>query len=131
MRTLLCGTVVALASLLIIDQIGARNLAPKSIKEVMSEGHKAPEKDKPPLCGKASNGLASKDELKLLVSLYQDMSTQKPPKGDEEAFKKKADTLLAVTKKLAEDPTDKEAIAAYKKAVNCMACHAEHKPKTK
>jgi hypothetical protein len=129
MRTLLCGVVVSLATVLIVDQTGAKNLAPKSIKDVMTEAHKAPEKGKPPLCGKASNGLASRDELKLMISLYEDMAKQKPPVGEEEAFKKKSDALVIATKKLAEDPTDKEAIAGYKKAVNCAACHSVHKPK--
>jgi len=129
MKKLLCGAVVLLGAILIVDRVGAKNLAPKTIKEIMTEGHKPPEKGQPPLCAKASQGKASKDEVKKLVELYQDLSKNKPPKGDEDDFKKKATALVSATKKLAEDPTDTDAIAGYKKAVNCAACHKEHRGK--
>jgi len=128
MKKLLYGAVIALAAVLVVNHLDAKNLAPKKIKEIMSEGHKPPKKDELPLCGKASMGKASKDEVKKLLELYQDLPKNTPPKGDEADFKKKANALIAATKKLAEDPTDADAIAGYKKAVNCMACHSEHRP---
>jgi cytochrome c553 len=47
------------------------------------------------------------------------MGQQKPPKGDEKAWKEKTDALLKATK-----DGNKE---AFGKAVNCGACHGMHK----
>jgi hypothetical protein len=125
MKKLLCGAVAALA-LLVVGQIGATNLAPKTIKEVMAEGHKAA-KGETPLCGKANAGKATKEEAAKLLALYEDMAKSTPKKGDAAAWKTKCEALIAATKKLAADPTNKDAVAAYKAAVNCMGCHKDHK----
>lgn len=123
MKKLLCGAVVALA-VVVAGTVGAKTLAPKEISDIMKEGHKG----SPALCAKASQGKASADDVKKLVELYTDLGKNKAPKGDAEAWKKKCDDLLAAAKKLAADPTDKDAVAAYKKAVNCAGCHKDHKP---
>lgn len=98
-------------------------LAPKSIKEIMNEGHKG----KSALCGLASTGKASREDVKKLLAMYEDMGKCDPPKGDKAAWKKKCDALVVAAKKLEADPTDKAAMKEYSAAVNCKACHTDHK----
>jgi hypothetical protein len=128
MKSLLCAAAVAALVVLTVGQTGAKNLAPKTIKEVMAEGHKAP-KGETPLCGKANAGKATKEEAAKLLALYEDMARGKPSKGDEASWKSKCEALIAATKKLAANPEDKDAVAAYKAAVNCMGCHSAHRGK--
>jgi hypothetical protein len=106
-----------------VSGAGSSTLAPKTIKEVMAEGHKG----KPALCGLANTGKASKDDIKKLVALYEDLGKSDPPKGDKAAWKKKCDDLLTATKALEKDPADKAAVKAYAAAVNCKGCHTDHK----
>lgn len=86
-----------------------------TIKEVM-EFHK--EK----LHEKYQKGEASKDDRQKLLDGYESMLKLKPPRGDEKAWKKKCEALIKAVK-----DDDK---AAFKKAVNCTACHKDHKPPT-
>ena len=95
------------------------------IKEVMKQCHKAPE-GTDPLCKKASDGAASPEEIKKLVSGYKILAKAKPPKGDDASWKEKTSKLLAVTQALQKGAPD--AVAQYKAAVNCKACHSVHKP---
>jgi hypothetical protein len=125
MKKLLCAAVVAALAVLLVGQTGAKNLAPKTIKEVMTEGHKG----SPALCAKANMGKATKEEAAKLLALYEDLPKAKPPKGEEASWKKKTEDLIAATKKLAANPEDKDAIAGYKAAVNCMGCHSAHRGK--
>ena len=120
MRKLICLAVIA-AVAASVSQLGAA--ANKTIKDVMAEGHKG----KPALCGLASQGKASKADMDKLVALYEDLGKNKPSKGDEAAWKKKCEALLAAAKKLAADPADKAAVKAYADAVNCKACHNDFK----
>ncbi|HYG78416.1 MAG TPA: hypothetical protein VEK08_25670 [Planctomycetota bacterium] len=72
-------------------------------------------------------GKADEKLLKEYLAYYEFMATQKPPVGDTAAFKKKCDTLVEATKGLiAKKP---EALEAFKNAINCKACHTDHKPK--
>ncbi|HBH52018.1 MAG TPA: hypothetical protein DDY91_09010 [Planctomycetaceae bacterium] len=64
-------------------------------------------------------GEISKEETQKLVDGFTAMGQQKPPKGDETAWKEKVDALLKATK-----DGNKE---AFGKAVNCGACHGAHK----
>lgn len=117
MKTLLIGSA---ALLLAIGQIIAADEKPKSIKDVMVEGHKG----KTPLCAKASKGEASKEEAEKLLALYTDMAKNEPKKGDKEEWKKKCEALITASKALVADQKDN---AAYKAAVNCKACHMIYK----
>lgn len=83
-----------------------------TIKEVMKN-----HKDK--LHEKYQNGQATKEETEKLLEGYEALAKNKPPKGDAKAFKEKADALVKAVK---DDDKD-----AYKKAVNCMACHSAHR----
>jgi hypothetical protein len=98
---------------------------PKPIKEIMKKGHTAPEGEDP-LCKKLLTGKATEAETKDLIAMYEDLAMDKPPKGDADAFKKKATALLTAAKDVAakkEGATD-----AYKKAVDCKACHMDFRP---
>lgn len=68
---------------------------------------------------KFAEGKASKEEKEKLLEAYEAMGKNKPPKGDEKAWKEKCDALVKAVK---DDDT-----TAFKKAVNCKACHDEHK----
>ena len=122
MRKLFCLAVIAAAAVF-AAQVDGKIKATKSIKEIMAEGHKG----SPPLCGKASMGKATKEDLDKLVALYEDLVKDEPKKGDKKVWKEKTEALLTATKKLATDPTNKEFVKAYAAAVNCKACHTDFK----
>lgn len=95
------------------------------IERVMKDYHKAP-KGVDPLCKKASNGTATPEELKKLIAGYKELCAAKPPKGDEASWKEKTSKLYAASQALPKGGPD--AIAKYKEALNCKACHSVHKP---
>src|SRR5436305_10128349 len=126
MKKLLCGAVAALAAVLVVGQLDARNVAaPKEIAEIMKEAHGGGAKS---LRGKVVSGKASEEEAKKLLGLYEDLAKNKPPKGDEDAWKKKTDAILAAAKKVAAKPDDKDATKALGMATVCANCHKDHKP---
>lgn len=95
------------------------------IKDVMQKYHKAP-KGTDPVCKKASDGKASKEDIKGLVAGYKVLTTSKPPQGDAASWKEKTAKLYAAAQALEKGAPD--AVAQYKAAVNCKACHSVHKP---
>ena len=104
-------TLVAGLSLSLLS--AADDAKPKyTIKQVMKF-----HKDK--LNEKFAKGEASKEEKQMLLEGYESMLKLKPPKGDEADWKTKCEALVKAVK-----DDDKE---AYKKAVNCKACHDAHK----
>lgn len=84
-----------------------------TIKDVMKL-----HKDK--LHEKFQKGEASKEEKQKLLEGYEALLKNKPPKGEEKAWKEKAEALVKAVK-----ADDKD---AYKTAVNCQKCHSAHKP---
>lgn len=97
----------------------------EAVKEFMKSCHKAP-KGVDPVCKKAVDGTASKEEIKKLIEGYKVMAKAKPPKGEMASWKEKTGKLVAASQALAKGGP--EAQAKYKEAVNCKACHSEHKP---
>ena len=91
------------------------------IAKVMKDFHKGDTA----LCKKVSNGQASDAELANLLKCYQAMCAATPPKGDKAAWVTKCQTLIGSVKKI--QAKDAAGVAAYKTAVNCKACHNEHK----
>lgn len=91
------------------------------IKTAMKQYHKPDDA----LCKKVSGGTASDAELATMLKVYQDMCAATPPKGDKAAWVKKNQALIAAVKKI--QAKDATGVAAYKAAVNCKACHTEHK----
>jgi len=95
------------------------------IEKVMKDLHKAP-KGVDPVCKKAADGTATKEELKKLLEGYQAMAKVKPPKGEAASWKEKNGALIAAVKGLQKGAPD--AAAKFKEAVNCKSCHSAHKP---
>ncbi|WP_395753666.1 leucine-rich repeat domain-containing protein [Prosthecobacter sp.] len=90
------------------------------IKNVMKQYHKGDDA----LCKKVGT-TATDADLAALLKGYQDMCAATPPKGDKAAWVTKCQALIGAVKKVqAKDPAG---AAAYKAAVNCKACHTDHK----
>ena len=64
--------------------------------------------------------------MKAALDAYKAMLDCKPPRGEQAAFKEKTAKLIAATEEVL---AKKEGASAnYRAAVNCKACHSEHKP---
>src|SRR4051812_24090178 len=99
-----------------------------AIKKAMKYAHKAPQGEKK-LNEKIADGTATDEEVKKALELYRAMADTKPPRGDEAAFKDRVAKVVAATEELAAKKP--EGVAHYKEAINCKACHSEHKPPQK
>ncbi len=94
------------------------------IKQAMKFAHWAPKGEKK-LNEKIVDGTAQEGDIKRALELYKAMDDAKPPKGEQAAFKEKTDKLIAATEEvLAKKP---DAVEHYKEAVDCKACHSEHR----
>jgi hypothetical protein len=123
MKTLVClgaGLALLLVLALSTDSSGAaQDKAKFTIAEVMAKAHKSG------LMKKVAEGKADDGEKKELVELYTALSANKPPKGDEKAWKEKTDKMLALAKECQKG--DKDAGAKLLKEANCGACHKAFK----
>ncbi len=90
------------------------------IKTAMKQYHKGDDA----LCKKVGT-TATDAELATLLKVYQDMCAATPPKGDKAAWVTKCQALIGAVKKV--QAKDAAGAAAYKAAVNCKACHTDHK----
>ncbi len=98
-----------------------KDLKPKpSIAAVMKRAHKDGN-----LLKKTLDQKASADEAKELLALYEAMAAQKPPKGDEAAWKKLTGEIVDATKKVVAG--DKAALEPLKKLTDCKGCHGTFK----
>lgn len=96
-----------------------------TIKEVMEKAHKGKESPvQTVIQGKADEAL-----LKQFIAYYTAMGAQKPPKGDESAWKKKCDALVQATQGLIDKKPNAD--VAFKAAVDCKGCHTDFKPAKK
>lgn len=90
-----------------------------SIAEVMKSGMKQQRWKK----------LVSKDateaEKKELLELFEDLAKNKVPAGDAKDWEKKTTELVDAAKAAIKDGADAE--ERLQKAVNCAACHRDHK----
>jgi len=98
----------------------ADDKAKYSIKDVMKEHKKGALKDK------VVEGKATDEEKKKLVEVYTELGKNKPPKGDEESWKKLTDAMVQAAKEVQEGKEG--ATDRLSKAVNCANCHKAHKP---
>jgi hypothetical protein len=70
-------------------------------------------------------GQGTKEDFAKLVEYYPSLPLNKPEKGDLAAWKEKSTAVVKAAKDL---KAGKEgALEAYKKAINCKACHSEHR----
>jgi uncharacterized membrane protein len=93
-----------------------------SISDVMVEFHKG----KNSLAVQAQEGRAEKDALVAMLKQYQAIMALTPPKGSAEDWKNRMSELVESTNDLIQSGAD-EALARYKEAVNCKACHTDHR----
>ncbi len=115
-------TVTALAAIATSIAFAAEETNP--IKDAMKFAHKAPQGEKK-LSDKIIDGTAPEADVKKTLDLYKAMLDTKPPKGDQAAYKEKVEKLIAATQEVVDKKPD--AAAHYKEAVNCKACHSEHR----
>ena len=94
------------------------------IDSVMDIAHKAKGKT-PSLFKRIVDGKASKEEHKKLLSLYQDLAKNKPPKGSEQDWKNRTGKMIAAAQAVVDDKPG--ANRALFQTVNCKACHQLHK----
>jgi hypothetical protein len=101
--------------------VGARGAEEKkedkpkyTIKEIMKKYHADDG-----LRDKAVAGKATPEEKKELVEAYTVLAQNKPPMGDEKAWKERTEAIIKAAKS-----DDGEAL---KKATNCGSCHKEFK----
>jgi hypothetical protein len=99
-----------------------------AIKQAMKFAHKAPQGEKK-LNEKIEDGTATSSDIEKALELYKAMADTKPPRGDQAAFKEKVTKVIAATEELVAKKTD--GVAHYKEAINCKACHSDHKPAQK
>jgi mono/diheme cytochrome c family protein len=98
-----------------------------AIKEVMRGAHVAPEGGKSLLARVAAGG-ASDDEKRQLLDFYISLVENEPPRGEASEFRKKAGAAALVAAKVI---VGREGAAGeLTRAVNCAACHRDHKPPT-
>ncbi len=116
---------VAVASLFAIGLLLAADEKPKyTIKEIMQKAHNDG------LLNKVKDGKANKTEKEKLLELYTELGKNRPPRGDEKAWKQKCDAIVAATREMAFAKNELTAKAGYDKlemAVNCQACHGQHR----
>lgn len=103
----------------------AKPAAPAAGSDVIKTAMKTYHKPDDALCKKLSGGTANDGELATMLKVYQDMCAATPPKGDKTAWVTKCQALIGAVKKI--QAKDATGIAAYKAAVNCKACHTDHK----
>ena len=96
---------------------------PKTIEDVMETTHKGRDS----IVSHVRDGKGTPEEIALLVTQYNFLAKQKPPEGDADSWKKKTVALIKTIKDVQQKKPN--AVAAYKEAVNCKACHEVHKPK--
>ncbi len=122
------ATVLGVAFGLCVTGLLAADAKSNPIKEAMAKYNKAP-KGTDPVCKKASDGQASKEEIKGMLAAYTAMAGAKPAQGDEANWKKLTAALVDATAAL--DKGEAGAADKFKAAVNCKACHSEFKPAAK
>jgi hypothetical protein len=114
MKCMVPGAVLFVFAGLLLANLRAADEKPKfTVKEVMKL-------HKEKLNEKFIKGEATKEEKEKLLEGYEALVKNKPPKGEEKDWKEKTEALVKAVK-----ADDKK---AYEKAVNCGACHKEHKP---
>jgi hypothetical protein len=93
-----------------------------TIKEVMKTLHKGEDN----IAKHVLQGKGTKEEIAKLVEYYQSLPLDTPKQGDPQIWKQKATALYSSARAL--QAGQPNALAAYKDAVNCKACHKQFKP---
>ena len=98
---------------------------PMSIHDVMEKGFKG---GKSLLRTVTDNKKEStKEDNEKFLAMLKDMAKQKPPKGDEESWKKLTGIMIEPAEKIVKGEDVDKSKLELKKAANCAKCHKEHK----
>jgi hypothetical protein len=98
-----------------------------AIKDVMQGAHVAPQGQQS-LLVRVAGGNASAEEKQQLLDLYISLAENEPPRGELAAFQAKTRPIIIAAAKVV---VGREGAGAeLRKAVNCAACHRDHKPPT-
>jgi cytochrome c556 len=116
---------LAAASLLLATaaSVQTAEAQPKyTTKQVMKTLHKGQDN----IAKHVTQGQGTAEEIAKLVEYYQSLPLNKAPKGDSASWEAKTMALLKAAEALKAGQPG--ALAGYKQAVNCKACHSMHKP---
>jgi hypothetical protein len=123
-RHLIAASVaLALAGVASVPLLRAAEAKPKyTTKEVMKALHKGQDN----IAKHVTQGSGTKEEIEKLVEYYASLPLNEPPKGDKTSWTAKSTALLRAAQDLKAGKPN--ALAGYKQAVNCKACHSAHRP---
>ena len=114
---------LALAVAATVPLLSAAEAKPKyTTKEVMKTLHKGQDN----IAKHVSQGSGTKEEIDKLVEYYASLPLNEPPKGDKASWAAKSTALFKAAEDLKAGKPN--ALAGYKQAVNCKACHSAHRP---
>jgi hypothetical protein len=103
--------------------IRAADAKPKyAIKDVMKTLHKGDDS----VAKRVSDGHGTKEDFAKLVEYYESLPLCTPERGEKASWTDKSTALLKAAKAL--KAGEEGALESYKKAVNCRACHSQHRP---
>ena len=102
-----------------------KSKASLSIEQIMEDGFKG----KTSLSARISKGQGNEDDFKKMAFLTKELALNHPPKGDLSSWTEKTIALKAAADSLAAGKPG--ALDGFKTAVNCKACHTDHKPEDK
>jgi hypothetical protein len=122
-KTLFCAAIVGTlmaGGAVVWAQAGDAKEPKYTIKEVMTKAHKDG------LMKKVVEGQGSPEDKAQLLDLYLSLVEQDPPKGDAKDFHEKASAAVVAAARVVVGRDGAE--AELTRAVNCAACHKEHKP---
>jgi mono/diheme cytochrome c family protein len=95
-----------------------------TIKEVMQKAHNDG------LLNKIKDGKGTKADKERLLELYSELAKNRPPRGDEKAWKQKCEAIVAAAKEVLAAKNELSARTGIEKldmAVNCQTCHTQHR----
>ncbi len=125
-KVIIFSAALAVIGLLGVQKyLGAKEDAEKAPKYTIKQVMKLAHNRKKGLVTKIADGSASKEDKEKLLTLYEALSKQKPPKGSAEDWKQRCAAIVKAAKGVVEEKEG--SVPALKKAINCMACHEKHK----
>jgi len=102
---------------------------PMSIHDVMEKGFKGGKSLYRAVTNKKKE--STKEQNEKFLGMLKDMAKQKPPKGDEESWKKFTTAMIEPAEMIVKGEEVEKAKLALKKSASCAKCHKAHKPKDK
>jgi hypothetical protein len=96
-----------------------------SAEGVISDAMKKFHKGETSTTKHVGEGSASSSDVSALLRAYQDMAKTRPPKGTPASWKQKTDEVISALNAIKSG--NKSGTSAFKRAINCKACHDVHR----